>query len=200
MQCLLLRLSFPGPHALSVLDLVWNDWSFHWTHKSFYMSFASDISLCLSWMCVWSFWFAYPVPQKSSWEVQEFYNSFFFLFFCVPLPFANKKKETKKFTRVRSVPFSWNPFFRPRRVHRLSSFYWIPLKRHIANTMAKSCGKTEWGLEGEGQRGKIPIISKQVLPSFMILANRTSSKATRMTLFWCKLHFWFLVMQCFTVW
>lgn len=186
MQCLLLRL----PLVLEPrLCWTWSEMTVSTEHTtSFYITFASDVSLCLSRVCVsvCLFCFAYPVPQKSSWEVQEFYNWFFFFFFlcvCVFLYFSPMKKETKKFTRVRSVPFSWNPFFfRPRRVHRLSSFYWIPLKRHIANTMAKSCGKREGRLEGAGRRRRIPVISKQRY-SFMIPANWTSSEVKHITVF-----------------
>lgn len=127
-------------------------------------------------------------------KYKSFTTVFFLLFFvCVFLyPSPIKKRRPRNLQESAVFLSPENPFFLVLwRVHRLSCsffFYWIPLKRHIANTMAKSCGKNKWGIGGEWRR-KIPIIIKQVLSSFMFRANWTSSKVTWMTLCWCKLHF-----------
>lgn len=70
------------------------------------------------------------VPQKSSCEVQE----------LASLSLTNRKM-TNKFTNVHIVLYllkSLLILLKKRRSSDVEAFYWIPLKRHMAKTMAKS--------------------------------------------------------------
>lgn len=143
--------------------------------KSFYISFAADSSLCLSWMCVcvWSVSFRLPstskVQLRSTRVLQRFLFFLLFLLFCVLLYHLPIEKETKKFTRVRIVPFSRNPFFFSPRVHRLSGFTGSPWRDTWRTPWRRAVGKTGLGEGGGGVREKpLQLANSVVLSVFTI--------------------------------
>lgn len=134
----------PGPHAWSTLHPVCARPGPKITVSTlqtnmFYISFVSDLPVSLWFMseCMCGCWlllvffFGHPVPQKSSCEVREFESLFFY-------QLANRKRDQQIY-KCPFCSFLLNSLFlTKKRSSWTEQLYWIPLKRHIAKTMAKS--------------------------------------------------------------